>query len=71
MRPTGVGALRAQTLARCDHRYLLQQMATKTLCEAVVEGMGSVWEKCALAERHPDFKTSVEEAVIAWSAPQP
>ena len=56
----------------CDaYLYLFQQMATKTLCEAVVEGMGSVWDKCASAERHPDFKTSVEEAVIAWSAPQP
>ena len=31
----------------------------------------SVWDKCASAERHPDFKTSVEKAVIAWSAPQP
>ena len=29
-----------------DFLYLFQQCATKTMCEAVVEGMGSVWAKC-------------------------
>ena len=54
-----------------DYLYLFQHCATKTMCEAVVEGMGSVWDKCASPERHPRFEASVEEAVIAWSAPQP
>ena len=44
-------------------------MACKTCCEAVVEGMGSVWGKVAEGQRHPGFETGAEEAVIAYSAP--
>ena len=44
-------------------------MATKTICEAVVEGMGSVWDQCTDPHRHPRFETGQQEAVIAWNAP--
>ena len=44
-------------------------MATKTRNEAVVEGMGSVWDKVNDPQRHPGFVTGAEEAVIAYSAP--
>ena len=54
-----------------DYLYLWQHCATKTMCEAVVEGMGSVWDAAATPIRHPKFETGVEEAVIAWSAPWP
>ena len=39
-------------------------------CEAVLEGMGSVWDKAADVRRHPVFAESAKEAVIAWGAPQ-
>jgi hypothetical protein len=51
--------------------YVFQQCATKTMCEAVVEGMASVWKASAPGLRHPSFAKGSEEAVIAWSAPQP
>ena len=54
-----------------DYLYLWQHCATKTMCEAVVEGMGSVWDRSATPIRHPNFETGVEESVIAWSAPWP
>ena len=54
-----------------DFLYLWVQCATKTLNEAVVEGMGSVWAKAAPPERHVLLERSEKEAVIAWSAPQP
>ena len=54
-----------------DYLYLFQHCATKSMCEAVIEGMGSVWAKSASPERHPDFMNGSEEAVLAWSAPQP
>ena len=54
-----------------DYLYLFAHMATKTMCEAVVEGMGGVWDASAEPRRHPNFETGVMEAVIAWSAPQP
>ena len=41
------------------------------MCEAVVEGMGGVWDASAEPRRHPNFETGVEEAIIAWSALQP
>ena len=44
-------------------------MATKTMCEAVVEGMGSVWDQCTDPHRHPHFEMGAKEAVIAWTAP--
>ena len=43
-------------------------MATKSMCEAVVEGMGGVWDRC---DRQGNWVTATEEAVIAWNAPQP
>ena len=46
-------------------------MACKTMNEAVVEGMGGMWDRCASDGRHPEFETGAEEAVIAWSAPAP
>ena len=49
--------------------YVFQLMATKTRNEAVVEGMGSVWDKVNDPQRHPGFTTGAEEAVIAYSAP--
>ena len=49
--------------------YLFQMMAAKTRNEAVVEGMGSVWDKVNDPQRHPGFVTGAEEAVIAYSAP--
>ena len=54
-----------------DYLYLFQHCATKTMCEAVVEGMGSVWDKANDPQRNPDFEAGVKEAVVAWSAPQP
>ena len=51
--------------------YLFQHCATKTMCEVVVEGMGSVWDASSGARRHQLFHVSVKEAVIAWTAPQP
>ena len=54
-----------------NYLYLWLHMATKTMNEAVVEGMGSVWDAAADVKRHPSFDTGVQEAVIAWSAQQP
>ena len=52
--------------------YLFQHMASKSMCEAVIEGMGGEWDRCATADaRHPNFETGGEEATISWSAPQP
>ena len=50
--------------------YLFQHCATKTCCEAVLESMGSVWDKAADPRRHPVFSVSAQEGVIAWGAPQ-
>ena len=41
------------------------------MCEAVVEGMGSMWDLCASDNRHLCLKSAAEEALVAWSAPQP
>jgi hypothetical protein len=54
-----------------DYLYIFQHCATKTMCEAVVEGMGGCWDQSSGADRHPSFESGIEEAVIAWSAPQP
>ena len=45
-----------------DYLYLFQHMATKTMCEAVVEGMGSVWDQCTDPHRHPRFEMGAKEA---------
>ena len=47
-------------LLRCREKWFA--------CEAVVEGMGGVWDRC---DRQGNWVTATEEAVIAWNAPQP
>jgi hypothetical protein len=54
-----------------DFLYLYQHMATKSMCEVVVEGMGSTWDLCAKPNRHLSLKAAAEEAMICWSAPPP
>ena len=54
-----------------DFLYVFQQMASKSMCEAVVEGMGSMWDACATDNRHLGLEAAAEEAVVAWSAPAP
>ena len=39
-----------------DFLYLFQHCATKSMCEAVVEGMGGCWDKSSPADRHPSFE---------------
>ena len=51
--------------------HLFAHCAMKTMNEAVVEGMGGVWDRAASSGRHLSFDESVAEAVVAWSAPQP
>ena len=46
-------------------------MASKTMCEAVVEGMGAMWDLCSSDNRHLSLQSAAEEALIAWSAPHP
>ena len=43
-------------------------MATKSMCEAVVEGMGGVWDRC---DRQGNWVTATLEAVVAWNTPKP
>ena len=54
-----------------DYLYLWKHSATKTMNEAVVEGMGGKYDRAAAYDRHPSFESGAEEAVVAWSAPQP
>ena len=69
--PTGK-APQVPTDEDCEgYLHLFAHCALKTMNEAVVEGMGSMWDASADAVRHPTFQESLEEAVIAWSAPQP
>ena len=61
-----------QYAGNCDaYLYLLVQCATKTMNEAVVEGMGSVWALSAEGSRHLQLGPATQEAVIAYNAPQP
>ena len=41
-------------------------MATKSMCEAVIEGMGGVWDR---SSRQGDWLSAIQEAVIAWNGP--
>ena len=41
------------------------------MCEAVVEGMGGVWDRVATDRRNVGFDCGVMESVLAWNAPQP
>ena len=52
-----------------DYLYLYCHCAAKSMCEAVIEGCGSVWDR--QARHHPSFETGTERGVIAWSAPWP
>ena len=38
------------------------------MCEAVVEGMGGIWDR---SERGGNWITACIEAVVAWNAPKP
>ena len=44
-----------------DFLYLFQHCATKSMCEAVVEGMGGCWDKSSPADRHPSFEAGDEQ----------
>jgi hypothetical protein len=59
------------TLYECcpNWLYLYQHCALKGVPEAIVEGMGGVWDRCAMLERHISFEAGVQEAVICWNAP--
>ena len=52
-----------------DYLYLFSHCASKSMCEAVIEGCGGVWDRSA--RHHPSFDIGTERAVIAWSAPWP
>ena len=54
-----------------DYLYLWLHMASKSMCEAVVEGMGGIWDRCATDRRNVGFETGVVESVLAWNAPPP
>jgi hypothetical protein len=54
-----------------DILYLIAHMASKSMCEAVIEGMGGVWSDCSGDKRHLSLQASAEEAMLSWSAPQP
>ena len=54
-----------------DFLHLFKHMACKTANEAVVEGMGSVWDDSASPKRHLNFETGVKEAVICYNGPPP
>ena len=57
---------------RCPaYLYLFQHCALKGSPEAVVEGMGGVWDRCAEPGRHLSFEAGVQEAVVCWNAPRP
>ena len=43
-----------------DFLHLFKHMACKTANEAVVEGMGSVWDDSASPKRHLNFETGVK-----------
>ena len=54
-----------------QYLYLFQHCASKSCCEAVIEGMGSVWDEAARPGRHLSLEESSMESVVSWSAPQP
>ena len=51
-----------------DYLYLWLHMACRSMCEAVVEGMGGVWDRC---DRQGNWVTATLEAVVAWNTPKP
>ena len=53
----------------CDFLHLFKHMACKTSNEAVVEGMGSVWDAAASPNRHLSFEVGAREAVVCYSGP--
>ena len=52
-----------------DYLYLFSHCGSKSMCEAVIEGCGSIWDKGA--RHHPSFTVGTERGVIAWNAPRP
>jgi len=54
-----------------NYLYLFQHCALKGVPEAVVEGMGGVWDRCATPGRHLSFEAGAQEAVVHWNAPRP
>jgi len=54
-----------------NYLYLFQHCALKGVPEAVVEGMGCVWDSCAMPGRHLSFEAGAQEAVVCWNAPRP
>ena len=44
-----------------DFLYLFKHCATKSMCEAVVEGMGGCWDKSSPDDRHPSFEYGDEQ----------
>ena len=59
---------RAPTAQSKGYLYLWLHMACKSMCEAVVEGMGGVWDRC---DRQGNWVTATLEAVVAWNTPKP
>ena len=49
-----------------DFLYLFKHCATKSMCEAVVEGMGGCCDKSSPDDRHPSFESGDEQ----WVAPR-
>ena len=54
-----------------DYLYLFVHCASKTMCEAVIEGVGSVWDQCASPVRHLGMEASQQECAIAYNGPPP
>ena len=53
-----------------DYLFLFQHCALKHVPEAIVEGMGSVWDRCATPGRHLSFEAGAREAMVCWNAPK-
>jgi hypothetical protein len=57
-----IGSLIGGCSAGCpDFLYLFQHCATKSMCEAVVEGMGGCWDTSSPDDRHPSFESGDEQ----------
>jgi hypothetical protein len=53
-----------------NYLYIYQRCALKGVPEAIVKGMGGVWDRCARPGRHISFEAGVQEAVVCWNAPK-
>jgi hypothetical protein len=45
-----------------NYLYLYQHYALKGMSEAIVEGMGGVWDRCARPERHISLEAGVQDS---------